>query len=136
MSEDSDLVSLRKEPMCGPPPEGYRDEDYQVPTANVISFSMAEDAEAQAEWQKSADEDMVRLKKVDEFFESMKATATHYQTGGVEPWDLIHDAQLNFDEGNVVKYVCRHRKKDGLEDLKKAMAYLKALALQTYGCAL
>lgn len=57
----------------------------------------------------------------------------HYKNGGVEPWDLIHDAGLNFDEGNVVKYVCRHRRKDGITDLKKAMTYLRALALHEYG---
>ncbi len=31
---------------------------------------------------------------------------------------------LNFCEGNVVKYVARWRRKNGIEDLKKARQYL------------
>lgn len=63
----------------------------------------------------------------------VRPPSPHYSTNGVEPWDLIHDAKLNFDEGNVVKYVCRHRRKDGVIDLRKAMSYLKALAMDVYG---
>lgn len=51
----------------------------------------------------------------------------HYsapEEGNVEPIDLIVSMGLNFLEGNVVKYVCRHRKKDGLKDLEKAQIYL------------
>jgi hypothetical protein len=53
-------------------------------------------------------------------------TQEHYtaQDGGVEPIDLIISMGLNFLEGNVVKYVCRHRKKNGLQDLEKAQVYL------------
>lgn len=63
----------------------------------------------------------------------VRPPSPHYSTGGVEPWDLIHDAKLNFDEGCIVKYVCRHRRKDGVIDLLKAMSYLKALAMDVYG---
>lgn len=43
---------------------------------------------------------------------------------GWEVGDFITQQKLSFFEGNVVKYVCRHRKKDGLEDLIKARNYL------------
>lgn len=49
---------------------------------------------------------------------------SHYQTGDVQPIDLIHSAGLDFDEGNVIKYVTRWRRKDGLTDLYKARTYL------------
>lgn len=40
-------------------------------------------------------------------------------------WDCINECELNFNLGNVVKYVCRAGKKgDKLEDLKKARDYL------------
>jgi hypothetical protein len=43
---------------------------------------------------------------------------------GVQPIELIRSMNLGFFEGNVIKYVARHRAKDGLRDLKKAQTYL------------
>jgi hypothetical protein len=52
----------------------------------------------------------------------------HYNKGSIEVIDAIEDWDLNFCEGNVVKYVARHRHKDEpLEDLKKAKWYLERL---------
>lgn len=51
----------------------------------------------------------------------------HYQGGDVEPIDLIKSQKLDFCEGNVVKYVCRHRRKNGKEDLLKARQYIDFL---------
>lgn len=51
----------------------------------------------------------------------------HYTTGKIEVADFINDQKLNFFEGNVVKYVARHKHKNGLEDLKKAKWYLEYL---------
>lgn len=53
---------------------------------------------------------------------------SHYTSGNIEVMDFIEDKQLNFARGNVIKYVSRAGKKDPnkeLEDLKKAMWYLK-----------
>ena len=53
---------------------------------------------------------------------------THYNQGKIEVIDAIEDWALNFAEGNVVKYVARHRfKGEPLEDLKKAKFYLDKL---------
>ena len=39
--------------------------------------------------------------------------------------DFVKDNELNFNEGNVIKYVTRARKKgQHIDDLKKAMDYL------------
>lgn len=49
-----------------------------------------------------------------------------YYSGRVV-WDCINDCDLNFNLGNVVKYVCRAGKKEGsdmLDDLMKARDYL------------
>ena len=57
----------------------------------------------------------------------------HYTLGKIEVIDFIEDKDLNFNLGNVVKYVARagHKKSSGksmdakaLEDLKKAQWYL------------
>ena len=47
----------------------------------------------------------------------------HYQ-GTIECIDVIEDLQLGFHLGNVLKYIWRHRHKDGLLGLKKARWYL------------
>ena len=58
---------------------------------------------------------------------------SHYTTGKIEVIDFIEDKGLNFNLGNVVKYVARagQKKSSGksmdakaLEDLKKAQWYL------------
>lgn len=52
----------------------------------------------------------------------------HYNTGNIEVIDAIDDWGLDFNAGNVVKYVARHQHKaDPLEDLKKARWYLDRL---------
>jgi len=51
-------------------------------------------------------------------------TQTHYTAHGIEPIDYIVANQLNFLEGNVIKYVTRYKLKNGLEDLQKAQQYL------------
>ena len=53
-------------------------------------------------------------------------TPPHYQ-GSIQPIDLINAQDLNFNLGNVVKYVCRAGKKQGeniLTDLEKAKDYI------------
>ena len=53
-------------------------------------------------------------------------TPTHYQ-GTIQPIDLINAQNLNFNLGNVVKYVCRAGKKQGenvLSDLEKSKNYI------------
>jgi hypothetical protein len=44
-----------------------------------------------------------------------------------EIYDFIRDQHLGFAEGNIIKYVCRYQKKNGLEDLNKAKHYLEML---------
>ena len=52
----------------------------------------------------------------------------HYHQGkGIQPWDIIKAWELDFWEGNVVKYVLRWKHKDGVQDLKKARHYLDYL---------
>ena len=57
---------------------------------------------------------------------NMNKTPQHYQ-GSIQPIDLINAQNLNFNLGNVVKYVCRAGKKQGenvLSDLEKAQNYI------------
>ena len=55
----------------------------------------------------------------------------HYNQRGVEAIDAIRAAtDVGFEyylQGNIMKYLWRYRYKNGVEDLKKAEWYLKAL---------
>lgn len=48
----------------------------------------------------------------------------HYKTGSVQHWDVIDDYGYPYLEGCATKYILRHRKKNGLEDLKKARHFM------------
>ena len=44
----------------------------------------------------------------------------HYKSFPVQPVEFIVKNGLSFLQGNVIKYICRYRDKNGLEDLLKA----------------
>ncbi|WP_258037848.1 DUF3310 domain-containing protein, partial [Listeria monocytogenes] len=55
---------------------------------------------------------------------------SHYTSGGIEPIKFIQSHNMNFEKGNVIKYVTRAGKKEGqneVKDLKKARQYLDFL---------
>jgi len=51
----------------------------------------------------------------------------HYADLPIQPIQIIVANKLNYFEGNVLKYLLRHRNKNGVEDLKKAIRYLEML---------
>lgn len=51
----------------------------------------------------------------------------HYRKLEIEPIDFIKANSLDFFQGNIIKYVCRYKYKDGMKDLKKALDYLERL---------
>lgn len=51
----------------------------------------------------------------------------HYKSCKIQPTEFIHANNIPFIEGNVIKYVCRHRQKNGKQDIEKAIHYLKLL---------
>lgn len=57
----------------------------------------------------------------------MRMNPDHYCEGrNYEPKDVIRDWDLNFNLGNVVKYISRAGRKDNaLDDLRKAKTYLE-----------
>tara|TARA_R100000951_G_C2550122_1_gene152191 strand:+ start:394 stop:603 length:210 start_codon:yes stop_codon:yes gene_type:complete len=57
----------------------------------------------------------------------MSKVPKHYQNGeNYDVIDIVKHYDLNFNLGNVLKYVCRAGKKeDIIKDLKKAIDYLE-----------
>jgi hypothetical protein len=58
---------------------------------------------------------------------------SHYKNMIIQPVEFIVKNNLAFLEANVIKYVCRHRNKNGLEDLNKAIHYLELAKELYYG---
>ena len=51
----------------------------------------------------------------------------HYTKGKIEPIDFINANNMDYLEGNIVKYIARYKYKSGVEDLEKAEFYLRML---------
>lgn len=64
--------------------------------------------------------------------EDYQVGGAHYQKA-IQPIEYIEKNKLGFCEGNVVKYVSRHKEKNGAEDIKKAIQYLEFILKYQYG---
>ena len=58
---------------------------------------------------------------------SKQVAGNHYKDLPIQPVEYIHANALGYFEGNVVKYVSRWRKKNGIADLEKAKHYIELL---------
>lgn len=65
-------------------------------------------------------------------------TSDYYKMGGVETIDYLHaflteDEFNGFCKGNIIKYVSRANRKDGIEDIRKARDYIRYLIASMKG---
>ena len=58
---------------------------------------------------------------------------SHYKDMLIQPVEFIVKNDIAFLEANVIKYVCRHRSKNGIQDLNKAIHYLELAKELYYG---
>ena len=58
---------------------------------------------------------------------------SHYKDLAIQPIEYIHANKLGFSEGNVVKYITRHRQKHGADDVRKVIHYCQLLLELEYG---
>lgn len=59
-----------------------------------------------------------------DYIKQKQVGGDHYKSN-IEPWDVFLDWGLDPWACNVIKYVQRHRKKAGKQDLEKAKHYLE-----------
>lgn len=57
----------------------------------------------------------------------------HYKALKIQPIQYINENGLDYFQGNVVKYVTRHKNKNGVEDIRKAIHYLQLILELQYG---
>jgi len=81
---------------------------------------------------RDAEEQMIKEER------SPKATdkqvgGNHYKDCKIMPIEYITKNNLDFLEGNVVKYITRHKLKGGVEDIKKVIHYAELILELKYG---
>jgi hypothetical protein len=64
-----------------------------------------------------------------------QVAGSHYKDLPIQPVEYIHANALGYFEGNVIKYVSRWRKKNGIADLEKAKHYIELLIELETRCA-
>lgn len=62
---------------------------------------------------------------------AVEVAGTHYQTP-IQPIDYIQANNLLFAEGNIIKYITRHKNKHGYEDVLKAIHYCLFIMKRDY----
>ena len=56
----------------------------------------------------------------------------HYGNSGIDVISFCQANNLDFMQGNVIKYITRYRKKNGLEDVRKAVEYINRILADEY----
>jgi len=63
-----------------------------------------------------------------------QVSGDHY-AATTQHWDIVNEHNLDYFQGQITKYVMRWKKKNGIEDLKKAQHFLeKYIELQVEEC--
>ena len=57
---------------------------------------------------------------------------SHYKQFVIQPSQFINKNKLQFAEGNVIKYICRHPHKGKKEDILKAIHFLEMILERDY----
>lgn len=57
---------------------------------------------------------------------------SHYKDMPIQPAEFIHRNGIGFLAGNVIKYVVRHSKKGGRQDIEKAIHYCQLILEMEY----
>ena len=66
----------------------------------------------------TSDDDMAKA-----FPQSRQVGGSHYKDFHIQPYEFISKNDLSFFQGNVIKYVCRYKTKNGIQDLEKIKHY-------------
>lgn len=63
----------------------------------------------------------------------MQVSGDHYSKLKIQPIEFIQANDLDFFQGNIVKYATRHKDKNGVDDLRKVIHYAQLAIELQYG---
>lgn len=58
---------------------------------------------------------------------AVQVGGAHYKTMKIQHVEFIHANGIPYIEANAIKYICRHKQKNGRQDIEKAIHYLQIL---------
>lgn len=96
--------------------------DEAILTAVVAGFAGQAEQEFDRQYQQLQKMKQENISALDK-----QVSGAHYKEKGIQPIVYLHANNLGFCEGNVVKYVTRHKDKNGRADIEKAIHYLELL---------
>ena len=64
---------------------------------------------------------------------AVQQSGDHYKNGEIQPIEYSERNNLSMCQGNIVKYISRHKEKNGVDDLAKVVHYALLEALFVYG---
>lgn len=107
-----------------------RGSTYAVNSYDFLGYLYLDDPVPYVQFQET-DFELVEEESVNKLIDNQE----HYKANGVEPIELMKqnftkEEYSGFLQGNVLKYMMRFKRKNGLEDLKKALTYLTWLIEQ------
>jgi len=56
----------------------------------------------------------------------------HYKQMKIQPVEFICENNMSYCEANVVKYISRHKSKNGAQDVRKAIHYCELILKMQY----
>jgi hypothetical protein len=62
-----------------------------------------------------------------------QVSGNHYKDMAIQPVQFIYKNKMDYLSGNVIKYISRHKSKNGADDVKKAIHYCQLILLMEYG---
>ena len=103
------------------------------PTINQKKmWSVGEFMQMQTDREEAVKEQQLSLDKILDSIPE-QVGGNHYGKLKIDPNTYAMENELNFMQGQIIKYVTRYDLKNGLEDLKKAMHNLEILIEMEYG---
>ena len=68
----------------------------------------------------------------DAFPQNKQIGGSHYKKFKIQPSQFVIENELLYPEGCVIKYIIRHRSKNGKEDLLKAKHFIDMIIERDY----
>ena len=77
--------------------------------------------------------DYMKRKDTEDNATSKQIGGDHYKDFAIMPIEYITKNKLDFCEGNIVKYISRHKLKGKAEDIRKVIHYAELILKLEYG---
>ena len=102
--------------------DGESDEDYRYQLEHYISRK-----------EPSLNDQYAEIEKVRQSAWQKQEGGSHYKNLKIQPMQYALENKLDYAQANVVKYVTRHKEKNGKEDLLKAIHNIELMIEFYYG---